>query len=175
MFEDYFLDLVDYLLLKTINDFFATYSFTREVAVLFAKYAIFILPFLIFFLRKKWKLALIFLLVSAVSAYLISTVIGLFYFRLRPFVDHPVMMLIHKSAFDKSFPSDHTSVAFAIALTLFFFNKRIGSCALLIALCIGIGRIAVGVHYPSDILAGIIVGISSAYVVHRLFFFERTR
>lgn len=164
---------MDYSLFKIINDFADTYPITRVIAIVFAKYAIFVLPFGIFFLRKKWKPALAALFVSTAGAYLINACIGFLYFRSRPFVDHPVIQIIHKSAGDKSFPSDHTAIAFAIAMTFFFFDKRLGICALVLAMCIGIGRIGVGVHYPLDVFGGMIVGVCSAFAVHRLFFFNR--
>ncbi len=164
---------MDYSLLKIINDFTASRSFVTPIAVVCSTYLIFTLPFGVFFLGKKWKRALLALFVSVGSAYGVNALIGFLYFRSRPFVDHPVMLLIHKSGADKSFPSDHTALAFAIAMTLFFFDKRLGLLALVGAMFVGIGRIAVGVHYPSDVFVGMLVGVCSACIIHRIFFYEK--
>jgi undecaprenyl-diphosphatase len=67
-----------------------------------------------------------------------------------------------------SFPSGHSAGAFALAMTLYFYNKKIGIPALIFAALIGISRIFVGAHWPSDVAAGIIIGIGVAYAVDKL-------
>ncbi len=65
-----------------------------------------------------------------------------------------------------SFPSLHVAVAFAFAVMLLLLKyKKAGICALLLALAIGLSRIASGVHYPTDIIGGIVLGSLSAYLV----------
>ena len=159
---------MDYSIFNIIHNGATAYPLLSIIAVFFATYAIFFLPLGIFLLGKKWKFAVPPIFTSACFAYVVNAIIGFFYFRSRPFVDHPVIQLIYKSAAQKSFPSDHTAIAFAIALTLFFFNKRIGYAALVCAVAIGIGRIGAGVHYPLDVLAGAIIGMCCAAIVHRM-------
>jgi len=61
---------------------------------------------------------------------------------------------------DKSFPSGHTTAAFAAMTPLFLEGKKsVKICAILFAVLMGIARIYLCVHFPSDVLAGIIVGI----------------
>jgi undecaprenyl-diphosphatase len=60
-----------------------------------------------------------------------------------------------------SFPSGHTATAFAIAAAIYFANRKLGIVAIVIALLIALGRIAVGAHYPSDVIGGIAVGLLS--------------
>jgi undecaprenyl-diphosphatase len=67
---------------------------------------------------------------------------------------------------DHSFPSGHTSASFAIATAIAFNMPQIAIIVYLIALIIGISRIYLGVHYPTDVAGGIIVGIGSAAIVH---------
>jgi undecaprenyl-diphosphatase len=69
---------------------------------------------------------------------------------------------------DASFPSDHTTVSFAIAFAVLSFNAVAGGIFLLVAAVIGIGRLFIGAHYPSDIAAGIVIGLIAAGVVARL-------
>ena len=84
----------------------------------------------------------------------------------RPFVDHPkqTVLLVHHGA-DNSFPSDHATVAFAIAFAVLAFHRRLGMVFLVLATLVGLDRIFVGVHYPVDVMASAIVGFASALLV----------
>ncbi|MDG2865955.1 phosphatase PAP2 family protein, partial [Vibrio parahaemolyticus] len=67
---------------------------------------------------------------------------------------------------DYSFPSGHTTASFCLA-TVFSLNIPYLSVVFFIfAGLVGISRIYLGVHYPSDVLAGIILGIISSFIVH---------
>jgi undecaprenyl-diphosphatase len=103
---------------------------------------------------------------SAVLAIVANVVLGKIWYQDRPFVDHPrqTVLLTHHAA-DNSFPSDHASVAFAIAFAVLLVSWRVGAGFLLLALAIGAGRVFEGVHYPSDILASFLVGLGAAIVV----------
>jgi membrane-associated phospholipid phosphatase len=82
--------------------------------------------------------------------------------RPRPFIgDSGTVPLIAHSA-DSSFPSDHAIVAAAIATSLLMVNRRLGIAALSITALICIARVAVGVHYPLDVLAGALLGAAAA-------------
>jgi undecaprenyl-diphosphatase len=81
-------------------------------------------------------------------------------------VDHPHRtLLLVKHGVDNSFPSDHTSLAFALAFAVLFFHRRLGALLVLVAAGVGIDRIFVGVHYPVDVLAGMLVGLGAALLV----------
>ena len=63
-----------------------------------------------------------------------------------------------------SMPSNHASTSFAFAMTFFFLRKNIiGYFSLAVAALIGFSRIYVGVHYPFDVIAGMLLGTGSAY------------
>jgi undecaprenyl-diphosphatase len=67
-----------------------------------------------------------------------------------------------------SFPSGHIAFLFALAIAVYFFNKKWGLVFFILSLLVGLARIFVGIHYPLDILGGIVIGIVSAIVVRAL-------
>ena len=82
----------------------------------------------------------------------------------RPFVNHPeVHKLIAHSA-DFGFPSDHATVAGAIAVGLLFLSWRLGLVTALVALLISFSRVYVGVHFPQDVAAGLALGAVVAVI-----------
>ncbi|MBS6398284.1 MAG: phosphatase PAP2 family protein [Clostridiales bacterium] len=89
--------------------------------------------------------------------------------RTRPFdVNTAIALLISKPA-DFSFPSGHTAASFAAASALYFAGeKRLWKPALVLAVLIAFSRMYLYVHYPTDILGGMIVGIVSGYLGSRL-------
>ncbi len=77
--------------------------------------------------------------------------------RPRPFATHAVRLLIERSA-DPSFPSDHALAAFAIGTTVTATRPGVGAGLLAAGLLLGVARVFVGTHYPSDVLGGAILG-----------------
>lgn len=67
-----------------------------------------------------------------------------------------------------SFPSGHAGLFAAIAGAIFIFHKRAGVIFLVFAIIIGIARIAAGVHFPIDILVGLLIGFFGVQGVYRL-------
>jgi undecaprenyl-diphosphatase len=117
---------------------------------------------------RKWKLASASALGSAALALLANRVIAAIWDRPRPYETHPAVHVWGSRSHDPSFPSDHSSAAFAIAFAVFFFDRLVGSIFLAAAVLVGAGRVIVGAHYPLDVLAGVLVGLGSALVVVRL-------
>jgi membrane-associated phospholipid phosphatase len=69
----------------------------------------------------------------------------------------------------QSFPSGHTTTAFAFAFVVGFMARRWFPFLLLGAMAIGVSRVAVGAHYPTDVLGGAVLGTVGAYAVRALF------
>jgi undecaprenyl-diphosphatase len=105
--------------------------------------------------------------ISASLAIGINFMIGLFSYRPRPFIAHHVHMLLPHVA-DSSFPSDHMTGSMAIAMALWYYNRKLGTPLVLVSLFIGLSRIYVGHHYPTDVLGGILVGAIAALLVNKL-------
>jgi membrane-associated phospholipid phosphatase len=81
--------------------------------------------------------------------------------RARPYVGHHVHLLLARSG-DASFPSDHTAVAFAVAVAIAFVRPRMGAALALAGAILGLSRVIAGVHYPTDVLGGAAVGSVAA-------------
>lgn len=110
-----------------------------------------------------WKYILA-LIAGLIARYIVAAAIRHFYVRPRPFIELGVSHLVNDTA--SSFPSGHTIFMFAVATVVFQFNKKFGWWLFTLGLIIGIARVAAGVHYPSDILGGIALGILSGYMVN---------
>ena len=88
--------------------------------------------------------------------------------RARPYqIDTSVIPLIYPSEY--SFPSGHTSASFAAACAIFLNHKKSGIAAFAMAALIAFTRLYLFVHYPTDILGGMVLGIISAIVVNILY------
>lgn len=158
---------MDYFLFSLINGLAARWPALDMLGIFFARGAIFLLPLFSYLNMKSALLILARMVASATLAFSANALIGLLYMRPRPFTIHDVNQLISLHFQNtKSFPSDHTAIAFAVATTVCFFYPRAGIAALITAALIGIARVFVGVHYPFDILAGAVVGACSAIAIH---------
>ena len=83
--------------------------------------------------------------------------------RTRPFlVDSSIELLIDPPS-DHSFPSGHTMSSFAAAVCIYFANKKWGTAALVLAGLIAFSRMYLMVHFPTDVLAGLLLGILFAW------------
>jgi len=114
----------------------------------------------------RLKLATASAALSAVVGLIANIVLSKAWYHDRPFVTHPkqTVLLIHHAP-DNGFPSEHATVAFAIAFGVLVFLPRLGILLGLFAGMIALDRIFVGVHYPADIVASFLVGLGSALLV----------
>ena len=100
---------------------------------------------------------------SAGVALALAKVISEIVDRARPFVVDPHgVHLFSGHAADPGFPSDHATGAFAVAMAIYLRSRLWGSVALVAAAVLSIGRVAIGVHFPSDVVAGALLGCGAA-------------
>ena len=89
--------------------------------------------------------------------------------RTRPFdVNTAVQLLIEKPQ-DYSFPSGHTAASFASVTALYLAGeKKMWKAALVLAVLIALSRLYLYVHYPTDIIGGVIFGSLSGYLGYKI-------
>lgn len=123
--------------------------------------------------QKRHQPSNIFALVLGGSmVYLFNIFLTFWWWRPRPFLLLDIDPIIHVSVASKSFPSDHAALAFFVAYLLSHHQKKWTPAVYILASIVAIGRVAVGVHYPLDVLAGAVVGIGFGYLtieVEKLF------
>ena len=110
--------------------------------------------------ENLWHVCWTFVL-AEITTYLIR----FFWHRPRPFVtlDH-ITKLINVPATEASWPSGHATAAFALAFGLFMHNRKWGYPMIALAVIVSLSRVYVGVHYPSDIIAGCVVAFFAAAI-----------
>lgn len=113
--------------------------------------------------RQKLQIFLITAISMLIARFGVTNLIRFFYPRPRPFMVYQVNQLIPEGI--NGFPSGHAALFFAMAMAVYFYNKKLGAWFFVAALVMGIARVVAGVHYPSDIIGGAAVGILSAYAV----------
>ncbi|HUY69730.1 MAG TPA: phosphatase PAP2 family protein [Candidatus Tyrphobacter sp.] len=93
----------------------------------------------------------------------ITQTIGFFYHRVRPFAALNIHSLISHPP-TASFPSGHLAFFTPLVALAFLINKKLGVWFTVFAVLIGFARIAVGVHWPTDILGGAVIGLIGFYL-----------
>jgi undecaprenyl-diphosphatase len=104
-------------------------------------------------------------LAAAGAALAVAAVVARVVDRPRPFVAHPEIHAFLGHGTDPGFPSDHATAAFDIGGVLVLRLGWVAAPVLLAALALSVARVMVGVHYPSDVLAGALLGLACAALV----------
>ncbi len=115
--------------------------------------------------RKGWYMA-----GSMIMSAIVVNILKYTFERPRPFISYPFIEKLSAGG-SPSFPSGHTSdaMAMAMALSLMYPRWYVIILSFFWAGLVGYSRMDLGVHYPSDVLAGAIVGVGCSLVVYWLF------
>ena len=104
---------------------------------------------------------------AILSRGIITEAVRLFWDRPRPFIENSITPLIEHAA-SPSFPSGHAAFFFALGAIIYSYNKKAGMLFLLGVTILSVARVLAFLHWPSDILAGAIIGIASAFLAMQL-------
>jgi undecaprenyl-diphosphatase len=165
---------MEWSILHTLNDFLYRHDSVEDPLLLYINLseALFVATLLLVFLcangerLRSWRRAAVAAALSAGLALLVGKAISELVDRARPFVVDPNgVHLFSGHAADPGFPSDHATGAFAVAMAIYLRKRSWGIAALLAAAVLSVGRVAIGVHFPSDVLAGAVLGCLAASVL----------
>jgi undecaprenyl-diphosphatase len=82
----------------------------------------------------------------------------------RPWAADPHLLVLADRSRDFSFPSDHATMAGAVAAGLLLVNRRLGVVAVVAALLMAVSRVYIAAHYPHDVVAGLALGVAVTVV-----------
>ncbi len=159
---------LDYTIFKLINDLAGNYKWFDGLGIFLAAYSQYFIGagILIWMaigtsalnLRKNLKITAYFFATAIVSRFFFGEILKRIIARPRPFELHGVTQIFPYDA-GLSFPSGHMSFFFALSMVVFFYNKRAGIVLFAGSFLMGLARIFVGIHYPLDILGGMVLGV----------------
>jgi len=171
---------MDLTLFNLIHSFAGRSSLVDWGGVLIAQYlpyALVVAALVFLFRMEPWKVRVEAFLATALSLLLsrglITELLRFVWDRPRPFVTLGFEPLI--TAGSASFPSGHAAFFFALSAVLFSVNRTWGWWFLGLSLLNGIARVYAGVHWPSDILGGAVIGVFSYLFVDYLMKRAKTR
>lgn len=159
-------------LFNFLNNFALNNFWADTIIIFLAQFFGYLLlaVFFYFFLKNDWKdkylrkkIFLISLLSVVFSRLVFTEIMRFFYHHNRPFIGNSInQLLFHETNY--SFPSGHAAFYFALAFSVFLFDKKWGGIFLIGAALISVARIIAGVHWPLDILGGLIFAILSVFL-----------
>lgn len=165
---------LDLIIFNFINGFAGKRSLLDNLGIFFAVYLGYILlaclvVFLLVDFKKYWRMVAEALVAALFVRFVLVQAFYLIHFRFRPFARNPIHLLIPYDASQTAFPSGHASFYFALSTIIFGYNRKIGIFFYIASTFIVVARIFVGVHWPSDVLAGAVVGVVMGWVLNKVF------
>jgi undecaprenyl-diphosphatase len=120
-------------------------------------FAIFLIVFFLWVYKSEHKLILVGVS-SSVIAWIISLLIKTFFYLPRPFIITSTQPLIG-FLMDGTFPSSHSSLAFALSSSVFIKKPRLGMVLFFLSVLMVSARVFGGVHTVTDVIAGAVIGV----------------
>ena len=127
-----------------------------------------IIAFVCQFMKRSRKCGMTMFLAMAMGFIIGDIILKALIARERPCVVAPPELMLVPVPHSTSFPSGHSTAAFASSVSIFHHNRKLGIAAICLAVFIAFTRLYLYVHFPTDVLAGTALGITSALVVTRL-------
>ncbi|CAM3666710.1 phosphatase PAP2 family protein [Marinicrinis lubricantis] len=119
---------------------------------------------LITLFSRPWSLVGIQALTALAVSHIPVAIIKRKYPRLRPYLVLPKTITCKNPLKDHSFPSGHTTAIFAVSIPLLMLSPSLSFIVLPLALTVAASRIILGLHYPSDVAVGAIIGSTAAFI-----------
>ncbi len=170
------LEQLDFSVFTWLNNL-AQNKTIADLAKFFGEYGIYLLALVIFVYwftnrqdlakRIQARSAILLSIFSLVIARgIITEIIRALWHRPRPYESHNVIQVIAKDP-EASFPSGHTTAMFAIAFVIYSYDKKLGCWLLWLVTISAISRVVAGVHYPADIIGGVLIAWVVAWLVYK--------
>ncbi|MCO7176561.1 phosphatase PAP2 family protein [Sporolactobacillus kofuensis] len=125
---------------------------------------IFTVLFLLIFARGQLRLTAVACAVSLSISHLVVQIFKKCFPRKRPYLILDGTNFPMNALQDHSFPSGHTTAIFSVIMPLIMYHHSLSIILLPIGFSVAISRIFLGLHYPSDVLAGMVLGCLSGYI-----------
>lgn len=109
------------------------------------------------------------IVITVLSALIAALVLKAIVHEARPFIANPAIKPLFTYGGHDSFPSGHAALLYAFAMAVALYHERTGWIFFLFALLVSWCRVIAGIHYPADIMGGVVLGLGIAYCVHRVF------
>ena len=144
-------------ILDWVGIFLAEYTF----------YVIGVVFLILLFWKRNWLMVVSTVVSVILSRLVIAEIIKNLLHRPRPYIVlETAEKLIKENADFQSFPSGHAAIFFALAMAVYFFNKKLGIVFFVSAVLISFARIFTGIHWPSDVGAGAVIGVVSGIIIN---------
>ena len=140
------------------KSFFALITHLGDAGIFFILIGLYLL-----IVKKDKKQSFYLFVAIALMALVVNVTIKPLVMRIRPFDVYPIELLI-KAPHDYSFPSGHTAVSFASCYVLAKFNRKYKVAFYLLASVIALSRLVLFVHYPTDVLGGMAIGLACGFI-----------
>jgi len=164
------IEQLNFALFHFINQYAGLNPFIDSLAIITAKYMPVIIILSIAYIwiknRDRTRDIILYGIYAVIIGLVINYIIGLVYFHPRPFMI-PLGTLLFQYPAETSFPSDHATLMFSLAIMLIYFKEtRIaGLIFLILGFIGGLARIFSGIHFPLDIFGSLLVSIISTILI----------
>jgi undecaprenyl-diphosphatase len=168
---------MDYEILSWISEVFGNNKFVAVLARILSfigdKWGVLTIVALLLCFKKTRKIGFYVMVAGGLTWIINDLGVKLIVKRDRPFVTYPElenMCLLAGESFPDgySFASGHSATAMAIAIAIMFFSRKWGSVAVFVAFLIGLSRLILCVHFPTDVFAGFLIGVVLSVGLHYL-------